>query len=263
VDEWHSSERPPDPREEEARQGLLEFFELNRQNVFFSRQLEVRFEDQWYHWITNRALRHLVERGIVRSEVRGLKSGGEVHAVWHRSHRYPRRDITAIVRLVEEYADPNIGAALGLTGEWMILEGFAKHQFVMRGRNTREHAGKRWTASQHDLDFVFERDGIAYGVEVKNTLGYMDYEELATKRELCSHLGIKPVFAVRMLPRSWIKEIIDSGGYALILKYQLYPLSHRELARRVGKALALPIDAPKALADGTMGRFVTWHSQNR
>jgi hypothetical protein len=61
---------------------------------------------------------------------------------------------------------------------------------------------------------------VVYGVEVKNTLGYMDYEEFHTKMRLCDHLGIRPVFAVRMMPRTWIRELIDSGGYAMILKHQ-------------------------------------------
>ena len=46
-------------------------------------------------------------------------------------------------------------------------------------------------------------------------------------------LGIYPVFVVRMLPKVWIKEIVESGGFALILKHQFYPWSHRDLARRI------------------------------
>lgn len=132
----------------------------------------------------------------------------------------------------------------------------------MRGRNTNELRGKKWNVSAHDLDFIFERDGIGYGVEVKNTLGYMDYDELKLKIRLCKELGLRPVFAARMLPRSWISEIDDEGGFALVLKHQLYPLAHRDLARRVKGELGLPVDTPKALADGTMDRFMKWHKNN-
>jgi hypothetical protein len=82
------------------------------------------------------------------------------------------------VRLVEEYSDPNVGGALGLNGEALLLEGFAKRRFLMAGRNTRTYEGRTWTDTAHDLDFIFERDGAAYGVEVKNTLGYMEHKEL-------------------------------------------------------------------------------------
>ena len=74
-------------------------------------------------------------------------------------------------------------------------------------------------------------------------------------------LGIYPVFVVRMLPKVWIKEIVESGGFALILKHQLYPWSHRDLARRIRQELHLPVDAPRALEDGTMERFSRWHRE--
>jgi hypothetical protein len=97
------------------------------------------------------------------------------------------------------------------------------------------------------------------GSRVKNTLRYIEYEEFRTKIELCRTLGITPVFAVRMLPKSWIHELNNAGGFALILKYQLYPWAHRDLARRVRAELGLPVDAPRALEEGTMMRFLRWH----
>lgn len=143
----------------------------------------------------------------------------------------------------------------------MVLEGFARTEFVMRGRNTREFAGKAWTETEQNLDFIFERDGYAYGIEVKNTLGYMDYGEFQTKIRICQFLGIRPVFVARMLPKTWMNELIGAGGFGLILKYQLYPWSHRTLARRVAAELGLPVDAPRALSEGTMHRFLAWHKK--
>lgn len=265
VDLWEGGEideRPPDSREVAAREVIAGFFHENRERVFFSRQLEVRFEDTWYHWVTNRALRDLVAAKEIRSEVRELASSGPVHLMWHRSHRYFRRDARRVVELVDEYADPNIGAAVGIQGELLVLEGFARRQFVMKGRCTNEFAGRKWVGTEHDLDFIFERDGIAYGVEVKNTLGYMSHDELEVKVSLCKALGLRPLFVARMLPKSWIKEIIDEGGFALILKYQLYPIAQRDLARRVQAELGLPVDTPRALAEGTVDRFVRWHERN-
>lgn len=261
-EDYEPEERAPDPRQEEAESELEEFFGSNREAVFFSRQIEVRHEDKWYHWVTNRAIRGLAGRGIIHNEPRKLATGGAVNLLWHRTHRYFRRDATRVVNMIEQYADPNIGGAVGLHGELMVLEGFARCQFVMRGRNTNRFESKSWTDTNHDLDFIFERDGVRYGIEVKNTLGYMEHEELLTKVNLCEHLGIKPVFVARMLPKSWIEEVRGAGGFSLILKYQLYPLAHRELARKVSSELGLPVDSPKALADGTMDRFVQWHRKN-
>lgn len=49
--------RSPDYFEESAREDLITFFEKNKGRVFYSRQIEVIFEDKYFHWITNRALR--------------------------------------------------------------------------------------------------------------------------------------------------------------------------------------------------------------
>jgi hypothetical protein len=211
-------ERPPDPQQVSARETLAAFFEEHREQVFFSRQIEVRNEDRYFHWVTNRALRELVEEGILRSETRTLSSGGSIKLMWHRGYRFYKRSATRLIAVVEEYANPNIGAALGLHGESMVLEGFARSEFVMRGRNTQGYRDRKWQESDHNLDFLFERDSVVYGIEVKNTLGYMEYEEFQTKIRLCEFLGVRPIFAARMLPRSWIKELVDSGGYAMILK---------------------------------------------
>lgn len=261
-DDWgHEEERPPDPAERSATEELRAFVEARRTEVFFARQIEVVHERNYFHWISNRALRTLRGLGVLAAERRDLETGGSILLLWHRGFRYYRRAATKLVRLVEEYADPNIGAALGLQGELLVLEGFAKEKFVLHGRNTRSHEGREASGSGHDLDFVFKRDDESYGVEVKNTLGYMQHEELEAKIRLCRELDLRPVFVARMLPKTWIKEIVDAGGFALILGHQLYPWAHRELAQRVKMELGLPVDAPRALEEGTMRRFTRWHER--
>ena len=87
----------------------------------------------------------------------------------------------------------------------------------------------------------------------------MDHKEFQLKIRLCKYLDIRPVFVARMLPKTWIKEVNDARGFALILKYQLYPWTHKELAKRVAKEFGLPVDAPRVIEDGTMERFLKWH----
>ncbi len=255
-------ERPPDPAEEEAEGILADFFEKNSEAVFFSRQLEVRFEDLYFHWVTNRAIRSLVEQKVILTETRRLSTGGDIKLLWHRKFRYFKRAAVEVVRLVEEYAHPNIGGALGLQGEFLTLEAFARHQFVLLGREVKRLGEVEWSYTDHDIDLVFEKDGVRYGIEVKNTLGYMDHTELVTKVRLSRHLGCRPVFVVRMAPKSWVYEVARQGGFVLMLKYQLYPWTHAELAKRVATELGLPVDTPRSLADGTMQRFLRYHRKN-
>jgi hypothetical protein len=252
----------PDAYELSARDELAAYFDSHRSSVFFANQLAIIHERRFFHWVTYRAIKELLAVGEIRTELRKLTSGAEIKLLWHKSHRYYRRDATRVVALVDEYAGPNIGAAIGLHGEQMVLAGFARRQFVMRDHNSRQFGGMTWEQTQHNIDFIFERDGIAYGVEVKNMLSYMDQRELYTKIALCEHLQVRPVFAARMLPKNWIHDLVERGGYAMILGFQLYPWTHVDLARRVAKELSLPVDAPRALADGTMDKFERWHERN-
>src|SRR5579863_4668127 len=138
-------ERPVDRRERDALVKLREFFTNRKEEVFFSRQLEVQHEQDYFHWVTNRALRVLREERFIFGETRILSTGGSVNLLWHYSYRFYRRKAARLVSLVQEYADPNIGGAVGLHGEFMVLEGFARSEFVMRGRSTQSFGGKSWT----------------------------------------------------------------------------------------------------------------------
>jgi hypothetical protein len=141
----------------------------------------------------------------------------------------------------------------------MVLTGFAEIEFVQKGRDVKGFEGKEWTKTGHNLDFLFARDGVTYGIEVKNALGYIEKKELDIKIELCMHLGVRPVFVVRMMPKTWIQEVVQADGFVLIMGYQLYHWTHRELAKKVNGELGLPVDAPKKLQNQTMGRFLKWH----
>ena len=129
------NDRPADPQEEQAVASLRAFFRAHPTEVFFSRQLEVQFEGDYFHWITNRAIRRLVAERTLLSEARKLNFGGETKLIWPRGYRYHRRKAAELLSLVEEYSAPNIGGALGLHGEAMVLEGFARREFVMKGRD--------------------------------------------------------------------------------------------------------------------------------
>lgn len=241
-----------------ARARLLAHFEDHPELVFYSRQLEVLFENEHFHWITNRAIGALVREGRILSEARQLAIGSSVRLLWHRKFRFYKRAANEVFDLVNRYTSAASEGALGLQGETMVLKAFARQQFVLKGEATNSYNGKAWDASGHDLDFIFERDGRAYGIEVKNTLGYLNFDEFALKIRLCHHIGVRPVFAVRALPRTWANALISSGGYAMIMRYQFYPWTQRELATEISKTLGLPIDAPRRIADGTMQRFENW-----
>jgi hypothetical protein len=61
-------ERERDPKVDEAKKVILEFFVQHPDGVFYERQVQVRFEKTFFHWITADALHEL------RDEVKFLRS---------------------------------------------------------------------------------------------------------------------------------------------------------------------------------------------
>ncbi len=91
--------------------------------------------------------------------------------------------------------------------------------------------------TNHDLDYVIERNNMLYGVEVKNQLGYIDQTDFQTKLQMCEFFGVRPLFATRMMPTN----VNLAGGYAMITQNQNYPLLAEEMARRTSGRLQLPV----------------------
>jgi len=131
--------------------------------------------------------------------------------------------------------------------------------FMPLAADVKSWGGRSWLQTNHDLDRVFVRDGIHYGAEIKNRLGYIAREELMVKLLMCKDMGLTPLFIARMMPKTYIEEVRRAGGFSLIMKYQFYPLSHRALATQIKAELELPVDCPARLQDSTLKRFLDWH----
>jgi len=247
-----------DPNVLLARKDLHKFFRQHRRRVFYMKQVEVLFEKPYFHWVTNRALHSLIEDGELHTESLSLSTGVTIKLLWYKSFRHYKRAAARLLQLVNAYSQPEFGHLLGYTGEMLAQEAFARAQFKWLAREVKEWNGRRWEETNHDLDFLFEKDGELYGVEIKNGLGYMDHSEWRIKTRLARHLGATPIFVVRAAPKTWINDLQKEGGFTLVLRWQLYPRSHAELAKTVKSELDLPVDTPPRLHDVTVERLVKW-----
>jgi hypothetical protein len=204
-------------------------------------------------------MRTLLEHGIILSEKRIIEGGRQVALYWHPSFRYYKRAAQSLVSLIEEYSKDLVGSTIGRHGELLVIEGLATNGFQILKKNANSFKEVQWEETGHDLDLIISRDGRNYGVEIKNTLSYLDRDELDAKIAMCNHLDLIPLFVCRMLPKTYIDQVRRAGGFSLILKYLLYPEILGGLATRMETELNLFVGTPAALADGTMKRFLNWH----
>jgi hypothetical protein len=139
--------------------------------------------------------------------------------------------------------------------------GFADIGFRVLARNVREVDGRRWTETNHNLDrlIVREADGVRYGVEIKNTLPYIDQTEFGIKVAMCRYFRVRPLFITRMMPKNYNYTIYQQGGFSLVLGNQHYPLMANDLARRVRSRLKFPVVSIRQLPDTALKRFSDWH----
>ena len=264
YEEFYSDEeedRPRDNKIDEAKRILIEnFFPDDGEGVYYGRQLEIFLEKAFFHWITKKALNELVSERKIKLDVEKLE-----HHVAHfyssRQHRYARRQIKQTISLIAEFSEPTFTRALGHQGEALADAGFACTGFRIRQRKVREVDGHKWTQTNHDLDRLIERDGVRYGVEIKNQLGYIEQTEFQKKLVMCKHFGIRPMFIARMMPKNYIAEVYRAGGFSLLLGDQHYPLMSDALAKRVRDNLKLPVRIVRELPDTALQRFEMWHEK--
>jgi hypothetical protein len=173
-------EGPSDPVVDIAKDVIRAFFDEERTNVFYKQQLEVIFEGDFFHWVTSRALSELAAEGHIAVEREVLPGTGTISFYHATAHCYWRRQAQEVIALVAQFSAPAFTAGLGAQGELLFDAALPTVGFLPKGRKVRSYGDNEWTETDHDLDRVFERDGVAYGAEIKNTLKYIPRDELTT-----------------------------------------------------------------------------------
>jgi len=171
--------------------------------------------------------------------------GQIIRFFWSKKNRYWKRRARQIVRLVEQFSESSFGKALGDQGELLADAAFFDQNFALRAKTVRSWNRKDWRETGHNLDRIYERDGIAYGVEIKNTLKYISAEEIRIKISMCRFLGLRPVVIARSLPSHYIYQLDRAGGFGLIIGKQLYPFGHEALAQQVRERLGFKAECSR------------------
>lgn len=249
----------PDQYFLQAQKEIRELYESDRESVYYIRQIQVKFEKKYYHWITNNAIIGLHKIGYLKDVRIPKTKGTSTRFFIHKANRYAKRTINGFEKIIEEYSQDHITRSCRHRAEDLFCNALAMRGFMPKSKKVKEYNGIKWAKTGHDLDFVFQRDGIDYGCEIKNTLGYIDKEELEIKLEMCAFFGIKPFFIMRYSPKTYNKLIYEQGGFALIFETQIYELSQELLVNKIRDVLGLPVICSKAIPDGIIDRFEKWH----
>ena len=166
--------RPKKYSDEEIKEDIKRFFldpdhwvyqygtpaECGPTSPYYKRQLEVLFEDRYFHWVTHRIIDRLVKEKFLKEIEVKLSSDVRVKFVVRSDVKHYKREINKRVKLIEWCSSPRITEVLGKWGEHLTEFMFARLGFRVISRNTNEFKSKKWTKTNHDLDFIVEKDGI-------------------------------------------------------------------------------------------------------
>lgn len=264
--DYVEEEWPRDIKIDEVKEKLVDFFGENYDEVYHMQQLAVFFErkpHKYFHWITMKGINELLEEGdLLGSHEENLKEETRVKFVYNRKQqRYVKRKCRSKLEIIKKYSNPETTRACGMQAEMLFMNAFACRGFTIEGRNIREYNDREWRETDHNLDFIMKKDGKVYGCEVKNKLRYIESEELKIKLNICDRLLVKPLFIMRIAPKSYNYEIIRRGGFSLIFECQIYSYGDRDLVRKIRDILDLPVDCPREIPSGIIDRFMNWHSR--
>ena len=218
----------------------------------YQHQLQVLYESDFFWWVIADALRELVDEGYLvmfdRERVPDLADLNYMHVMKFyananaiktaRDETIMKKHVLSTARMLDRYSSNANNKVLGNHLESLVANQLKILQFEILGRNANRHGGKKWDKTSHNLDLIARRNNLVIGVEVKNSLNIIPAEEIDVKIDMCRHLGIVPVFAVR-----WIKPYIDcirrQGGFSWVFKTQMLPLGHERIAENMYKRLSV------------------------
>lgn len=229
--------------------------DCNPNSPYHRKQIEVIFENRYDHWDVNNAVDSLVLQRFLRK-----KRWGNAYFVFRSNVRYYIRGIRRRTKIIEAYSDPTITRAIGNWGEKMSEYMFVLNGFEILGRNSNEFQGKRWAKTNENLDFIVGKDFLAYGVEVKNTLPYMETDEFLRKISLCKFLGLTPLWIVRNAPEVQFNTMKASRGLILASKVQMYPYGQEPLTKAIWNTMRLPVGVRAEMPQKAVNSLISFHN---
>ena len=248
-----------DKEEEDHYDYLLEWFEKNP-GVYYYRQLEVLHEDRKFHWITRRVLDRLVEDGVLRRLVRTRTRGLVVSFVYttQLTKTYVNQRISQLIKIINEYSESNLQHDVGDWAEFLVKNMFEKYGWRVVARHANEFRGVQWPKSKENIDFIFKKNDIVIGVEVKDTLGYIKSTELRSKTEMCVYLGVLPCFVLRKAPRMYQNLVNYYEGFISYFLTKFYPYHYSDFVHRIYEQTMLPVNAWWEIPEKVQGIIKRW-----
>ncbi|HME56648.1 MAG TPA: hypothetical protein VKM55_30890 [Candidatus Lokiarchaeia archaeon] len=236
-------------------------------------QIKVLFEEKYFYSITDKALRELVKEGKIINWIETREHQDPIdekktikmkHSLFcSLSAHYFKRRVKSLLDKVEFFSTDQMNKAVGEWGEHAVEFMLLKFKFDIEGKHTNEFQGKKWTKTKNDLDFIASKDGVTYGIEVKNSFDDIPDPEFNIKVfGICPYLGIIPVCIFRFTRYDNLTKIKQVNGRVFVFVSKLFPTGLNQQVRAFWNETLLPIQTAMELPEKTRNQFIEWHESN-
>jgi len=226
---------------------------LSKVKVAFKNEIKYRLEKEGFiHTVADYAVYRLEGGkaynpglGIVRTGLPGRPSArraGEASVFFHLPGE-PYNGLLPVMRkkAVLSAFITNMSRIAGFHAQELWKDAFISLGYELKShQDVREFEGRVATVN-NTIDFIVERDGIRFGVEVKNDLEYP--KDLDKKFQVAVELDTIPVFVVRNVTPTSSKHIRKYGGLVKIYETSIYPAAYADTINQCVETVGYPVIA--------------------
>ncbi|MEM3713300.1 MAG: hypothetical protein QXR97_07180 [Thermoproteota archaeon] len=255
--------------------------------VATERELKVRLErdpvseKRWgirgyFPWTVGFALQGLINRGVKKLGYRGrVRLGSGTPSAFYSLNETQYSHVEKLIqekRKLTYYVNALIteGGVAAAHAEELFLDGMSTLNFNCLGRDVSEFRGRKVASSGSgpppNIDFVMEKNGITYGVDIKNWIKYERDTVLKVKQkvDVAIQLNLVPFIIARYVDDDTMyREIIKRGGLVYRFWDLLIPSSFYSLAAQARDLLGYPVTATDVLPDLMGSEILNLHEKKR
>ena len=231
----------------------LEIVELLRnEKVAFRNEIRYRLEKGFpYHTTVDYAIRRL-EGGkayvkginVKRTSLPGRKSSsGSTPNIFYKLPQEPASK--ALNDIMKEKLSlstfvTEMSREAGFHAQVLWREAYRKLGYEILKENTSEFQGRK-SSLAGNIDFIAVKDGLPFGVEVKNKLSYPD--DLGKKFQIAAEIKTIPVMVVRKVSPTAYSNLRKYGALVKIYETAIFNLEYKPIVDRCAEVLGSPLIA--------------------
>lgn len=235
-----------------AEKGIVNV--LKAEGVAFRNELRYRLEKPalyqvevpfLLHNIIDVAIKRLEDKEVIATtDLRGRKrkaTSGRKPLLFYRLTSMPyTRQIQESIKVKRDCSTFILGLSsyAGFYAQRLWVKAFRELDFNILDEDVYEFDGKT-SSVEGDIDMVVEKDGIVFGVEVKNGLSYPT--DIQRKFRIAAELDTIPFFVARTLSWGYRKWLPHNGGLMKIYEVSIFSRDCPKKLVECIKVLGYPI----------------------